>query len=145
MPRNYFTEEEMAQLSKNIYVKKVSMANVQFTKEFKEKFMELYKKGYGPRQILTTLNVSPFILGNRRIGQLSNRIRNQNKRPEGFSRKPNSSNGIKRKKTFNTSEEELAYYKKYATLLEQEIEFRKKLEALEEKEFIKSTRDRNSK
>lgn len=145
MPRNYFTEEDITELSKSIYVKSISKANVQFTKEFKERFMELYRQGNTPKQILTMLDINPSILGKDRIGTLSGRIRKQSSRPEGFSRKLNSSKGKKRKMTFNTPEEELAYFKEYATLLEQELEFRKKLEALEEKELMKSTRGKNSK
>ena len=145
MPRNYFTEEEIIELSNSIYVKSISKATVQFTEEFKEQFMELYLQGNGPNTILRMLDLNPSVLGNRRVDELSRRIRSKSVRPEGFGRKHNSSKGKKRKMTFNTPEEELAYYKEYAVLLEQELEFRKKLEALEEKELMKSTRGKNLK
>ena len=135
MGRNYFTDEQIEILKKSPYVSKVSRANVYFTEEFKKEFIRLYRMGIGPREIVRELGIDPQILGERRIDHLSARIREQSSRPEGFSRKPNSSKGKPRKKRlpeFSSDAQKAEYYKEYAEKLEQEIELLKKIRALEE-------------
>ena len=56
MPRNYFTDEQIEELSKNKYVLKVSKANVIFTDEFKITFLEMLNSGDTPIVALTKLN-----------------------------------------------------------------------------------------
>lgn len=134
MPRNYFTDEQIEELSKNKYVLKVSKANVIFTDEFKITFLEMLNSGDTPIVALTKLNIDPKILGRSRIHTLSERIRKFSKRSEGFSRKKNSSAGKPRKKkvpNFENDKQALEYYKEYASKLEQELEFVKKNQALE--------------
>ena len=97
MPRNYFTDEQIKILEENPYVLKVSKANVVFTEDFKREFMRLYESGLGPSGILRRLGIDPQTLGKTRITKLSERLRKQSSRPEGFSRKPNSSKGRPRK------------------------------------------------
>lgn len=133
MGKNHFTEEEVLELSKNKYVKRVTESTIQFTNEFKEDFLNLYKQGVGPRTILMNLNINPKVLGQRRIDQLAARIKSQASRPEGFDRKENTSKGRRRKLSFNSKEEELEYYKELTERLSQENEFLKKLKALENK------------
>ncbi len=135
MPRNYFTDEQMEILKGSPYVKQISRANVVFTEEFKTEFMKLYNQGIGPTDIIRRLGIGPKILGPDRIKKLSERIREQSSRPEGFSRKPNGSKGRPRKikhPEFDNDAQAAAYYKEYAERLEQEIELLKKIEALEE-------------
>ena len=134
MPRNYFTDEQIKILEENPYVLKVSKANVVFTEDFKREFMRLYESGLGPSEILVKLGIDPKQLGKRRIDKLSDRIRKQSSRPEGFSRKENSSKGKARKKKhpeFHNDTEKAEYYKEYSEKLEQEIELLKKIRALE--------------
>lgn len=134
MPRNYFTDEQIEELSKNKYVLKVSKANIVFTDEFKITFLELLNSGDTPIVALTKLNIDPKVLGRRRIHGLTERIRKFSKRSEGFSRKKNSSAGKPRKKkvpSFENDKQALEYYKEYASKLEQELEFVKKIQALE--------------
>ena len=133
MNRNSFTEEQILELSKNKYVKKVNEKTIQFTKEFKEEFIRLYEQGYGPVTILRQIGINPSILGSVRIDNLAARIKIKSKRPEGFERKENSSKGKKRKLSFESKDEELEYYKELAERLSQENEFLKKLRALREK------------
>lgn len=55
MPRNYFTDEQIEELSKNKYVLKVSKANIVFTDEFKITFLELLNSGDTPIVLNTNL------------------------------------------------------------------------------------------
>lgn len=146
MPRNYFTEEQIEKLKNNPSVLKVTKAQVVFTDEFKKKFIELLERGYGPTYALVELGIDPKILGKNRIDKLARRMREFSARPEGIQRKENSSKGKPRKKkvlTFENDTQALEYYKEYTKMLEQELEFVKKIRALEEK--FSSSRAKNSK
>lgn len=129
MARNYFTDDQMEILKGSPYVKRVSKATVAFTEEFKAEFIRLYHQGTGPADIIRQLGIDPKILGRRRIRNLSDRIRKQYSRPEGFSRKPNRSKGRPRKMRhpeFDNDSQAVSYYKEYSRRLEQEIELLKK-------------------
>ncbi len=135
MPRSYFTDDQIEELKKSPYVQKISKANIAFTEEFKTEFLRLYNTGTGPTDIIRKLGIDPKIIGKERIKSLTKRLKKQSSRPEGFSRKPNSSKGRPRKKKhpeFSSDSEKAEYYKEYAERLEQEIELLKKIEALEE-------------
>ncbi len=135
MLRNYFTDEQIMILQRNPYVEKVSKANVTFTEEFKNMFVNLYQSGTGPTEIIRRLGIDPRILGTDRIESMTRRFRAQSSRPEGFLRKASSSKGRPRKKRipeFSSDREKAEYYKEYAEKLEQEIELLKKVKALEE-------------
>jgi hypothetical protein len=132
--RNYFTDTQIEELTRSNWVKSVSEANVTFTEDFKKEFIHDYRNGIGPKQIIRNHGIDPVILGKRRIDCLTARIKTQSARPEGFARKENSSKGKIRKKqepTFQSKEEEAAYYKSYSKQLEQELDFAKKMRALE--------------
>lgn len=145
MPRNFFTDEEIHELSKSKWVKKISKANIVFTNEFKSEFVHLLNNGIGPSRALESLGINYKLLGRNRIDRLSYRLRAQSKRSEGFNRKENSSKGKKRKPTFDSIEAKAAYYEEYAKKLEQELDFTKKVKALEEKYIQNSARAKNSK
>jgi hypothetical protein len=133
--RHYFTEIQIEELKRSKWVKDVSAATVTFTEDFKKEFIRDYRNGIGPTQIIRNHGIDPVILGKNRIVRLTVRIKKQSDRPEGFARKENSSKGKlrkKRKPTFQSKEEELAYYKSYSEQLEQELDFTKKIRALEE-------------
>ena len=137
MPRNYFTDEQIEELKKCPYVLKVSKANVTFTDEFKYQYLNLLNSGFSPINSFKELGVNYKILGRNRVNSLVKRIRKFSKRPEGFSRKVNSSKGKPRKKrvpTFENESEAAEYYKEYSLKLEQEITLLKKVRALEEKQ-----------
>ena len=133
MKRNYFTEEQVLKLSQNKYVKKVSEKTIQFTTEFKEEFLRLYKSGIGPNESFRILGIDPKVLSDKRIDPFVARLKKQASRPEGFERKENTSKGKRRKLSFDSKDEELEYYKELAERLSQENEFLKKLKALENK------------
>ena len=143
--RNYFTDEEIQELSKSKWVEKITEAKIYFTNEFKNEFIHLLNQGYGPSRALELLGINYKVLGKSRIDKLSARLKAQSKRPEGFNRKPNSSKGKKRKLTFDSTEAKAAYYEEYSKKLEQELDFTKKVRALEEKYIQNSARAKNSK
>lgn len=145
MGRNYFSKEQIEELRKSEYVKKISEANVQFTDSFKNEFMELLNGGSSPMEALNKLNVNPKTLGTQRVSALACRMREHAIRPEGFNRRENSSKGKKRKLIFNTEQDELAYYKEYALRLKQELDFTKKIEALERRYSVKQSKVKNTK
>lgn len=135
MPRKYFTDEQIEILKKSPYVTRVSKANVFFTEEFKLKFLNLYNKGFSLADIIRSFDIDPKILGTQRIKSLTRRTKSQSSRPEGFSRKENSSKGKPRKikhPEFSNDSQKAEYYKEYSERLEQEIELLKKIQALEE-------------
>jgi len=131
MGRNYFTEEQIKELDSNKYVEKVSKSNVVFTIEFKHKLYGLLIDGYGPTEALRELGINPKVLGQKRIDALSARIRKQAKREEGFGR--TKSHRRAKKLIFNSPGEEIKYLKEQLAYQKEEIEFLKKLEALEKK------------
>ncbi len=146
MPRNYFTDEQIEELNKSGYVSKISKASVIFTEDFKIKYLNLLNSGITPSNILRELGINPKTLGQARIYRLTRNIKEFSKRPEGFARKKNSSTGRPRKKktpNFENDKQALEYYKEYSLKLEQELEFVKKIQALEEKQ--NSSRAKNSK
>ncbi len=146
MVRNYFTDSQIEELKTSPYVSKISRANVSFTKEFKEKFLNLYFSGYGPTQAISSLGINYKLLGPKRIENIRFRFLNESKRPEGFSRKANCSSGKPRKKrvpVFENDSQAAEYYKEYSLRLEQELDLLKKIEALEKAH--QSSRAKNSK
>ena len=58
-----FNEEEIKELQKNKFVKKVTTKTISFTKEFKEHFIEESNKGKGATRIFVESGISPYILG----------------------------------------------------------------------------------
>ena len=127
--RNYLTNEEIDELVKNKYVKRVSRASVSYTEEFKKLFWEQRKEGKGAREIFISCGLDPTILGEKRIEGFSYEITKRAETGQGFEdrRKYNhrspatdidkqSDNARIRK-----LEHELAYTR-------QEVEFLKKLQ-----------------
>lgn len=131
MKRNYFSDEQIKELEKSEYVKKVTQANVSFTEEFKQKLYDLIQNGYGPTQALLEMQIRPKTLGQVRVDTLARRIRKEATRVEGFQRSKGS--GRPAAPNFNNAEEEIKYLKDKLEYQKQEIEFLKKWKALETK------------
>ncbi|MGN8659733.1 HTH domain-containing protein, partial [Catenibacterium mitsuokai] len=51
MGANYFSDEQVKELGKNPYVKKVSVKSITYSEEFKELFWTDLQKGMLPRNI----------------------------------------------------------------------------------------------
>lgn len=132
MSNKIFTEEEIAILSKNKYVKKVSNKGITYTDEFKRSFIAENNNGKLPRQIFEEHDFNIEILG-------MNRVRAAGKRWRSAFRR-NGVSHLQDTRKFNSgrpSDKNLSIEEKYEKLqaklklLEAENELLKKLEMIE--------------
>lgn len=132
MSDKIFTEEEIAILSKNKYVKKVSNKGITYTDEFKRSFIAENNNGKFPRQIFEEHDFNIEILG-------MNRVRAAGKRWRSAFRR-NGVSQLQDTRKFNSgrpSDKDLSIEEKYEKLqaklklLEAENELLKKLEMIE--------------
>lgn len=124
MGRNHFTEEQINELGKNLYIQKVSATSITYTTEFKERFEEEYRAGKLPSQILVGMGINPHVLGKARRKSLVQRIKMYETRPEGFADTRKNNSGRPSTKELTDAEK--------IKRLEQKIEYLK-----QENEFIK--------
>lgn len=132
MSKKIFTDEEVATLSQNKYVKKVSNKGITYTDEFKRIFITENQTGKSPRQIFQEHNFDIDIIGMERIKSSGNRWRSAFRR--------NGVAELQDSRKFNTGrpiEKDLSLQQKYekleakVKLLQAENELLKKLEMLE--------------
>lgn len=132
MSKKIFTENEIAILCKNKFVKNVSSKGITYTDEFKRLFIAENEDGKFPRQIFEECGFNIDILG-------LNRIQSCGKRWRAAFRK-NGVTQLQDTRKFNTgrrTEKNLSIEEKYEKLqakiklLEAENELLKKLEMLE--------------
>lgn len=131
MGKNYFTYDELEELKTNKYVKRISIKSIKYTREFKELFWEQYKGGIAPRDILSGLGINPDILKPMRIYSLTNGIKKQASRIEGFNDNRANNPGRLRKKP-KSLEDRVSAQDLEIKKLYQKIEFLKKNIFLEE-------------
>ncbi len=124
-------KEEIERLKKSKYVKEASENQVIFTEEFKEIALQERKNGESPKSIFDKYGIGYFVIGEKRVSNNLVRWEKQKIRPEGFQRKKGS--GRPAAPNFNNAEEEIKYLKDKLEYQRQEIEFLKKLKALEKK------------
>ena len=124
MGKYYFTPEQVEELRKNKYVKHISEKAITYTEEFKERFMLEYNSGKLPSQIITEMGFDYNVLGERRVSGLSDRIKKQSLRPEGFkdTRADNVNMGRPRTKDL-TQEELIERQKQEIELLKAKVEY----------------------
>jgi transposase len=132
MSNKIFTEEEIAILSKNKYVKKVSNKGITYTDEFKRSFISENNSGKLPREIFEEHDFNIEILGMNRVGAAGKRWRSAFRR--------NGVSQLQDTRKFNSgrpSNKDLSIEEKYEKLqaklklLEAENELLKKLEMIE--------------
>ena len=124
MGKNYFTPEQVEELRKNKYVKHVSEKAITYTEEFKERFMLEYNSGKLPSQIITEMGFDYNVLGERRVSGLSDRIKKQSLRPEGFKDTRADNVNMGRPRTRDLSQEELIERQKQEIeLLKAKVEY----------------------
>ena len=130
MGKNIFSEEEIRELQKNLYVEKVSEKSITYTQEFRELFVIQYQNGKLPSQILRDAGFEVNVLGRERIRNIRRRFQDMQLRPEGFAdtRKNNSGRSVTKDLT---PEEEIKRLKNKIKYLEQENEFLKKIRFLD--------------
>ncbi len=127
--KNYFTDEQIIELERNPYVKKVSKKAITYTDEFKNIFAEKYRKGKPRSTILTEMGFDPHVLGRKRMDKFVANIAKYEARGDyrdlrqGSSGRP-STNDL-------TAEEQIARLKHQVKYLKQENEFLKKINFLD--------------
>lgn len=122
MGKNYFTLEQVEELRKNKYVKKVSEKAITYTEEFKEKFILEYNSGKLPSQILTEMGFDYKVLGKKRVSNIADRLKKQAIRPEGFKDIRADSSGRPRTRDL-TQEELIERQKQEIELLKAKVEY----------------------
>ena len=144
MGKNYFTPEQVEQLRQNKYVKNVSEKAITYTEEFKETFMLEYNDGKFPSQILVEMGFDLNVLGRKRIQKISERVRQQSIRPEGFkdTRIGNSGKTLKRELS---QEEIIERQKAEIELLKAKVEFLSDLKRLEREAMWKASKSKKKK
>ena len=133
------TEEQIERMKKSKYVVSANENQVVFTDEFKQLVLQEWKSGVGPKEIFDKYDIGYAILDGCRVRNNLDRWQKQESRLEGFQRIKGS--GRPKKPTFNSVEEENEYLKNQLEYQRQEIEFLKKLKALE----VKCQRKKNTK
>lgn len=132
MGKNYFTPEQVEELRKNKYVKNVSDKAITYTEEFKKVFLLEYNEGKLPSQILTEMGFDYKVLGERRVSNITQAVKKQSLRPEGFKDTRNDNPNMGRPSTKDlTPEEIIAKQKTEIELLKAKVEFLLDLKRLE--------------
>lgn len=72
---NYFSDEQVKELEKNPYVKKVSIKSITYSEEFKELFWIDLQNGMMPGNIFRKYGFDPHMLGSSRTLKFTNRVR----------------------------------------------------------------------
>ena len=138
---NYFSDEQVKELEKNPYVKKVSVKSITYSEEFKELFWTDLQKGMLPRNIFKKYGFDPSMLEPRRTKNFTNRVRKEATRVEGFkdTRSTNSGRPLARVLTI---EEELERLKQKYEILQQENNFLKRVRFINRKQISKLQKDK---
>ena len=124
-PCNKFTDEQIAELRSNEYVKSVSRTNVYFNDEFKEKFWELYKeRDMLPSEIYELFGVDYRILGRKRVQGFARNLKKIHERTTGETTVPVRKLDVHATRTPDRQIKRLKAENKY---LKQENEFLKKI------------------
>ena len=124
-----FNDEQQKQLRTNRWVKSVTEKSISFTEDFKVYFINEYNLGRLPKQIFKDAGFDINMLGDKRIEQCTVRYKRQNKRIEGFHDTRTNNSGRRTGKELSI-EEENELLKKQNAMLQQELEFLKKMEFL---------------
>lgn len=136
MSVNYFTDQQVAELRKNPYVKNVSNKAITYEEKFKEYFYLEKAKGFTPSQIFEKAGFDIKVVGQSRIIQFSRRIKMQAARDEGFSDTRKGKSGRHAKKAL-TDEEIIERLKQKNKILQQENDFLKRVRFINKKQIAK--------
>eukprot|EP01156_Anaeramoeba_ignava_P021725 Anaeramoba_ignava/c19619_g1_i1.p2 GENE.c19619_g1_i1~~c19619_g1_i1.p2 ORF type:complete len:132 (+),score=14.62 c19619_g1_i1:96-491(+) len=125
MSKRDFSEDEIAKLRSNEYVEKVSKQSIKYTLEFKKEFWKRYQGGQTPKSILIDLGFDLEIINRERINGLTNNIKRQAIRANGFEDQ-RVNNARPRTKEPISIEEKLKAQELEIKILNQKPEFLKK-------------------
>ena len=84
MGANYFSDEQVKELEKNPYVKKVSVKSITYQKNLKNSSGQIYRKECYLEIFLKNIGFDPSLLGPRRTKSFTYRVRKEATRVEGF-------------------------------------------------------------
>ena len=133
MNPNAFTTEQVKQLSENPYTLFVSTATIRYTREFKERFLELDSEGIGLQACFRLLGYDPEVLGFSRMKSFSTRLKKQARKDgevcEG--NKPKKRHPALSDYGNMPTEEAMIRMQNEILYLHQELDFIKKIIALE--------------
>ena len=138
---NYFSDEQVKELEKNPYVKKVSVKSITYSEEFKELFWIDLQKDMMPGNIFRKYGFDPLMLGSRRTDNFTHRVRKEATREEGFKDTRSRNSGRPRTKNL-TVEEQLEMLKQKNKILQQEIDFLKRVRFINRKQISKLQKDK---
>ena len=139
MSVNYFTDQQVAELRKNPYVKNVSNKAITYEEKFKEYFYLEKAKGFTPSQIFEKAGFDIKVVGQSRIIQFSRRIKIQAAGDEGFSDTRKGKSGRHAKKAL-TDEEIIERLKQKNKILQQENDFLKRVRFINKKQILKASK-----
>ena len=132
MSKLRFSKEDINKLKDNPYILNITEKAITYADEFKEKFVELYNKGTTPTEIFRRCEISPEIIGKKRIDTFSYRVKQKIKNGKLLEDGRKGKSG--RPKTRHLSkDEEIQQLKHKIQYQEQQIEFLKKISFVEKK------------
>ena len=138
---NYFTEEQVRELEKNPYVKKVSNKSITYAEEFKELYWIDYQNGMQPIEIFKKYGFDPYALGSRRRDNFTNRLKKQAAREDGFKDTRSKNSGRPSTKELSL-EVQLERLKHKNEVLQQENDFLKRVRFINRKQITKKSKNK---
>lgn len=134
--RNYFTEEQITELSNNLYTYKVSKTTIKFTDKFYNDFWKLYIDELPNKDILTKLGYNSYVLGIKRIEGIVTKLRKKRLTDDQRLQAINKNAKVRRppadtKYSEMKSQDAIKAMEAELTYLRQEVEFLKKISQLE--------------
>ncbi len=138
---NYFTEEQVKELEKNPYVKKVSNKSITYAEEFKELYWIDYQNGMQPIEIFKKYGFDPYALGSRRRDNFTNRLKKQAAREDGFKDTRSKNSGRPSTKELSL-EVQLERLKHKNEVLQQENDFLKRVRFINRKQITKKSKNK---
>lgn len=132
MSKLKFSKEDIEKLKDNPYILNITEKAITYADEFKEKFVELYNKGIMPTEIFRKCEISPEIVGQRRIDTFSYRVKQKIKDGKLLEDDRKEKSGRPKVKQLS-KDEEIQQLKHKIKYQEQQIEFLKKISFVEKK------------
>lgn len=132
MSKLKFSQENIDKLKDNPYILNITEKAITYADEFKEKFIELYNKGFTPTEIFRKCDLLPEIIGQKRIDTFSYRVKQKIKNGNLLKDGRKGKSGRPKTKEL-TKDEEIQRLKHKVQYQEQQIEFLKKISFVEKK------------
>lgn len=130
MSRKVFTDEEIAVLKANPYVKRITPLKIGFTIEFKERFWEECQQGRSNAAIVKDMGFDPDVLGRSRLEGISRHIKETAGSGEEF-REDYRTRGFAKDATQLPPSSAMVQLQHEITYIKQELEFIKKTISLD--------------